>query len=73
MIAKQRSALQVYFITRRQTDLLLCTILLLPPLKSPSKHGRWRSSLLLYSISMALAYLFSITFIAQFQCITGSE
>ena len=38
---------------RRQTDLLLCTILLLPPLKSPSKHGRWRSSLLLYSISMA--------------------
>ena len=37
---------------RRQTDLLLCTILLLPPLKSPSKHGRWRSSLLLYSISM---------------------
>ena len=32
--------------------MLLCTILLLPPLKSPSKHGRWRSSLLLYSISM---------------------
>ena len=41
---------------RRQTDLLLCTILLLPPLKSSSKHGRWRSSLLLYSISMSPVY-----------------
>ena len=41
-----------YSISPGQTDLLLCTILLLPPLKSPSKHGRWRSSLLLYSISM---------------------
>ena len=52
MIAKQRSALQV--VHRRQTDLLLRTILLLPPLKSPSKHGSWRSSLLLYSISMTI-------------------
>ena len=26
---------------------------LLPAVRSPSKHGRWRSSLLLYSISMA--------------------
>ena len=43
---------------RRQTDLLLCTILLLPPLSSSSKHGRWRSNLLLYSISMVIYYLF---------------
>ena len=28
---------------------------LLPAVRSPSKHGRWRSSLLLYSISMAKA------------------
>ena len=27
---------------------------LLPAVRSPSKHGRWRSSLLLYSISMVL-------------------
>ena len=52
VIAKQHSALQVEFYHRRQTDLLLCTILLLPAVRSSSKHGRWRSSLLLYSISM---------------------
>ena len=55
MIAKQRSALTSIVYHRRQTDLLLCTVLLLPPLKSPSKHGRWWSSFLLYSISMVPA------------------
>ena len=30
---------------------------LLPAVRSPSKHGRWRSSLLLYSISMVLTTL----------------
>ena len=45
VIAKQHSALQVEFITSVKTDLLLCTILLLPPLSSFSKHGHWRSSL----------------------------
>ena len=30
-------------------------MLLLPPLKSSSKHGRWRSSLVLYPISMIFA------------------
>ena len=30
---------------------------LLPAVRSPSKHGRWRSSLLLYSISMGETYL----------------
>ena len=39
---------------RRQTDLLLCTILLLPPLSSSSKHGCWRSSLSLVYLSMIL-------------------
>ena len=29
---------------------------LLPAVRSPSKHGRWRSSLLLYSISMQQTY-----------------
>ena len=52
VIAKQRSALQVEFITGVKLILLLCTILLLPPLSSSSKHGRWQSSLLFYSISM---------------------
>ena len=37
---------------RPQTDLLLCTILLLHPVSSSSKHGRRRSSLLLYFISL---------------------
>ena len=31
---------------------------LLPAVRSPSKHGRWRSSLLLYSISMILTCIF---------------
>ena len=64
MIAKQRSALQVEFITLIKliwTDLLLCTILLLPAVRSSSKHGRWRSSLLLYSISMVLRTIESQT------------
>ena len=30
---------------------------LLPAVRSPSKHGRWRSSLLLYSISMLITWL----------------
>ena len=30
---------------------------LLPAVRSPSKHGRWRSSLLLYSISMVMLWL----------------
>ena len=37
---------------RHQTDLLLCTNKLLHPVSSSSKHGRQRSSLLLYSRSM---------------------
>ena len=44
--SKQRSAQQVEFITGVKL------ILLLPPLSSSSKHGRRRSRLLLYSISM---------------------
>ena len=54
---------------RRQTDLLLCTILLLPPLKSPSKHGRWRSSLLLYSISMVQQRIIFKTLLLTFKCL----
>ena len=41
VIAKQRSALQVDD-HRRQTDLLLCTILLLPPLSSHMAVGKRR-------------------------------
>ena len=53
VIARTTSAQQVYH--WYQTDLLLCTNKLLHPVSSSSKHGRWRSSLLLYSISMVHA------------------
>ena len=52
VITKQHSVLYSKVYHRRQTDLLLRTILLLPPLRSSSKHGHRRSKLLLYSISM---------------------
>ena len=44
---------------------------LLPAVRSPSKHGRWRSSLLLYSISMNSTRYYSIIFRAPVRWINS--
>ena len=52
VIARTKQCCTTYCLVQRQTDLLLCTISLLSPVNSSSKHGCRRSSLLLYSIFM---------------------